>query len=802
MGGSSKKQTVGYRYYMSLLMGLTRGPVDEIVQIRVGDLRAWPVPERDTTSIGSGTFAQLVEKLRAMSARAQASGVMTIAAGPDGTSVAQMDTGESVVMGAADRNTITGSGNYRIEAANLFGGDKKEGGIQGSLQVAMGESNQDRRSWYSAKGMTGNIPGFRGFASVLFDGLICSLNPYPKKWSYRLRRTGSGWDGAVWQPGLCAIWLDEGRIKSMNPAHIVYECLTNRDWGRGLSRDWIDEPSFLKAAEALHSEGFGLCMKWTRETPLDEFIGSVIDHVGGSLYTDRASGRIGLKLLRGDYAPSEVPLFTYDTGLLSVDDPETASQNDLINEVIVEWFDPVLNETRQSRSQNLAAMQSMGAANSSKRSYSGIPTATLAMRVAQRDLKAGAAALKRYTVTLDRRAWRIVPGDVFRISAPDMSISDLILRAGKVTESGGRDGRIKVAATIDVYGLPASAFAATEVSEWAEPDRTPTVATKRHVRETTYGELVQLIDPANLKEVAPLSGYVAALVGRPTALTQGYNLATAATGESFESRGSGIFTPVVTLTSPLTLTTTTVAFDEGTDLGVVEVGMSVQINDEICRLDAIDSADGVSGTITIARGCVDTIPQTHPNRSIAYIFNADALGTDDREYVNGETVRVKVLTRTSTAELDMPTAPVNSVVINSRQSRPWAPGRLLVNGTPYAQLTAAITGDVTLTWAHRNRLVIQDKLISQDEPGVGAQEGVTYRVRVYRGNTLVREVEDIVGNTFVYDGTMMAEDGITDNARFTLFAREGGRWSQVGYDFSVNTIMAGYGNNYGDSYGS
>ena len=40
MGRGSKKQTVGYRYYMSLLMGIGRGPVDEIVQIRAGDVNA------------------------------------------------------------------------------------------------------------------------------------------------------------------------------------------------------------------------------------------------------------------------------------------------------------------------------------------------------------------------------------------------------------------------------------------------------------------------------------------------------------------------------------------------------------------------------------------------------------------------------------------------------------------------------------------------------------------------------------------------------------------------------------------
>ncbi len=35
--GKSKKVTIGYKYYMGIHAGLARGPVDEIVEIRVGD---------------------------------------------------------------------------------------------------------------------------------------------------------------------------------------------------------------------------------------------------------------------------------------------------------------------------------------------------------------------------------------------------------------------------------------------------------------------------------------------------------------------------------------------------------------------------------------------------------------------------------------------------------------------------------------------------------------------------------------------------------------------------------------------
>lgn len=40
MGGRSKAQTMGWRYYMGILMGFARGPLDEMVEIKAGDRTA------------------------------------------------------------------------------------------------------------------------------------------------------------------------------------------------------------------------------------------------------------------------------------------------------------------------------------------------------------------------------------------------------------------------------------------------------------------------------------------------------------------------------------------------------------------------------------------------------------------------------------------------------------------------------------------------------------------------------------------------------------------------------------------
>lgn len=778
MGGSKGGQTIGYRYFMSIHMGLSRGPVDEIVQIDVGDVRAWPLPDGDSESV---------------------SGLMTIAEGPNGQGVAQYEDGTSEFVSASTINTARATGDYTIAAENLFGGDKKEGGVAGSLRVMMGSVTQVVPAYIKTL-MGGRVPDFRGVATLFFDGLLTSMNPYPKTWQFRVRRTNSGWDGEVWQPSLAAIWMRNGTIKAMNGAHILYEAFTNRDWGRGLSRDWIDETTWLKAAQTLYNEGFGLCLRYNRQSELSNFIQEVVDHIGGSIYPDRSNGRLALSLLRDDYDLDDVPLFTTNTGLIALNEVETASQEDLVNEVVVKWTDPITKTERSARVQNLALNQSMGASNSTTRTYAGVPDVDLALRMCQRDLEANSNSIKRFTVVLDRRAARLSPGMVFRISVPERNIFNAILRAGKVTEAGDGDGRITVQAGLDVYGLPSASFVAAQPQEWVPPSREAIIADKLIVREANYGELVRALDPANLNILDPTSGFVGTVVGKPSPLSQGYDLLITPDGATSPNAGSGTFAPYVVNQNsiPASMNPTTFVYNEVSDIGLVSVGMAVNFGGEIGRLDDIDES---LNTVTIARGCYDSVPLAHP-AGTTFFFVADEVGSDRKEYVSGEDVDVQVLPFTSTSKLSTTLAPVTSLTITGRQGRPYPPARVMVNGVHYA-LAGPQTSQIDLTWAHRNRLVQQDQLVSHDEASIGPEAGTTYTVRVYDGTTLLRTVTGISGTAWSYTSVMRASDGVTDQVIFEIESVRDGFVSHNKYRFAVDYEQSGYGvSGYGEAYGN
>ena len=172
----AKKVTVGYRYKLGMHFGLCHGPVDAFQRVSADDRVAW--------------------------------------------------TGSQTATGA-----IT------VDAPLLFGGDEKEGGIQGIAEVLMGDDSQGYSTYLQAK-IGATIPAYRGILSLVWlGGLVCSNNPYLKPWSFRVKRILQGWSGGTaWYAAKAAIGAED-----MNPAHIIYECLTNRRWGMGYPADTIDE---------------------------------------------------------------------------------------------------------------------------------------------------------------------------------------------------------------------------------------------------------------------------------------------------------------------------------------------------------------------------------------------------------------------------------------------------------------------------------------------------------------------------------------------------------------------------------
>jgi len=741
----AKKQTIGYRYFMSILSGLCRGPINEFVEWKAADLTAWRGPITD--------------------------------------------------------NTLSS-----VNRPDLFGGEKKEGGLVGPFSVWMGAEDQvlpgAQGSLPSVKGSigTGLVSDFRGVVTLWFDGMVSAMNPYVKEWKFRVRRWDKGWwQDNPWYPEKAVVFLNGGQIKAMNGAHIVYECCTNPQWGRGLPADKLDENSFIAAANTLCGENFGLCIAWYRKEDIDTFINKLCDLLGAVLYTDRETGLIVIRLVRDDYDPDDLPLFTPDSGLLDIKEDDSGSTDSSFNEVIGTGRDPITNQEFQVRAQNLASFQAQQSVSSLDQDYRGIPTKELLGRVVLRDLRANAVGLKRYTVVLDRRGWRIAPGMPFRVSDPKRGISNIVLRAGEIDDGNMLNGQISIKTIQDVFGLPETSYVVPAEPGWTPPPSVAVPAAEERLIEASYRDIYLLVGAGDAESAPVDAAYIGQLALAPNTTSYQYDLATRADGEpEYSVDVTGSFTGNAKLQDDISETETEVVLTDISDVGPDTVGQALYIGEELVRLDAFD--EGTS-TATIARGTGDTIPQTHSAGDILWTIDDDLI-SDGRAYTEGETVFAKVLTRISSDVLALEDAAEQSIELVGRQGRPYPPSDVQVDGDSIYALDGEHNEPV-ITWGTRNRVTQSDQLIDHFDASVAPEDGTTYNIRIYPyddPDTAVRTVTGIAATTWTYDATMQTADNAPSIVYIELESERDGIVSWQHYRFQV-FLNTGWGYGWGFNWG-
>lgn len=706
--GKFKKATAGYSYYMGLHMGIGRGPIDELIGIEVGGRMAWTGSVKSTQG-------------------------------------------------------------FNIRAANLFGGKKAEGGIDGRFEMYMGEADQVVSPALKRMLGGGDQPEFRGTATGYFDGLVSEMSPYPKPWRFRIRRALKGWDGGVWYAEKAVVELigydEEGnahKIMAMNPAHVIYECLTNRDWGRGITRDLMFDSEFRKVADQLFDEGFGICIAWRRQDTLESFIQTILNHISGVLYVDKFTGTFKLKLLRKDYDIDRLPVFGFESGLMRIEEATNGSIHGLMNECVVKWFNPIVGKEGQVRAQNLALIQTSGAIRSDTFTYEGIPTAKLATVVCERDLRVASTNVRRFTLVCDRRAWRVQPGDVIKIADPETrGLESVVVRIADTEEAKQTDGQIRLAAVQDTFAFDLNTFTGVQDPSFPKPDLNP-VPARRMIYETTYAELSSLFPAGEFAAIQRSYGWLRTQAEKGSPVTMAYEIHLRNPSTTmYEKEGAGDFTCLFELGADVDYLDTVLRVKNGVDLDFMEYGDLLYVNEEIMLVEKLLE----NGVIEVRRGVYDTVPQQHPMNSVAWdIVQGGGMDLTTRQA--GETVNVKILPWTlSGGVLDESKVTADNLTFNYRFFRPYAPGRVLIKGIEMTDTlpwfrghalradvgSAEVPDALTVTWTHRDRPFQQDKPIYHEEDSIGPEPGTTYRITILRADgTVIRRENGINGTQFVY----------------------------------------------------
>lgn len=726
MGGSSKSVTVGYRYYLGMHLAICHGPVDAITEVQVGERQAW-----------SGN--------------------------------------------------LTTSGRITVNAPELFGGEKREGGISGSVDAAFGEAGQAANDYLVSK-IGAPQPAYRGLLSlVLRQVYIAANNPYIKPWAVRVKRCFRDW------------YPTKAEISgAANPAHIIYESLTNSAWGMGYPVVSIDDASFKAAADALSAEGFGLNMIWLQQSTIEQFVREVLDHIGGVLTTSPSTGRFILKLVRANYTLASLPVLD-PSNVIELESFQRAAWGETTNELVLIYTKSDSYKETSITVQDLANIQAQGAVVSQTRRYPGITADALAARVAMRDLAAVSTPLAKVRLKVNRRAWSLTPGDVFNLSWPTLGIDGLAMRIAAIDGGTLTQGTISIDAVEDVFGLPQASYTAPQPSGWVDPVPAPSATSPRRLVEAPYWDIARAMSASELAYLDATDCYLQTLGARPASGALNYDIySKTSSASTYSQRSQGEFCPNAVLAADVgRAVTSTITYGSEVDIDLVTVGGYAYLNDEAVAITAINTS---TKSLTVNRGVLDTVPTSHAAGSRIW-FADGAQGVDPTEYAAGETVNARLLTVTGKGTLALASAPTDSLAMNRRQNRPYPPGNVKINNVAYP---AVAKGDLVISWAHRDRLSQTVSLVPQTNGNIGPEASVTYTLRIYgEAGSLRRTYSGLTGASQTYtlaDDT--ADSGLGRPNAALRIELESNRSGVISLQkHSIAFERAGYGLHYDKYYG-
>lgn len=543
-----------------------------------------------------------------------------------------------------------------------------------------------------------------------------------------------------------------------NPAHIIYECLTNTNWGMGSPTAAIDYDSFDDASLVLYAEAFGLSMIWTRQASIQDFVQEVLDHIQGVLFVDPSTGLLTLKLIRGDYDAETLPVIDPDNADLTSFSRKL--WGDIVNEIVVTWTNPENEQEETITAQDLASIATQGAIVSDGRNYYGVRSARLAQDLAYRDLRSAGQPLATCEAEVDRTQWRLRPASVLKVTWPEYGISELVMRVTSIDYGKPGDPTIKLSLMEDVYGLDVGSYDAPPTTEWVDPTSEPTPIETVEIftlplflaADTTVAAFV---DSPEYPEV--LAGILATTDNTDTFEYELWDDVTLANGDtSSESIATNNIIGRGELAADLDAEalSAAVSFDSivgqtfPTVGGFAIIGEDGEAGNEIVLID--------TGDYDLIRGVLDTVPRAWPAGTPVWFVDGSTLFEDPLVRSAGETVDYKLLPRTSQGLLPYGTAPFESATLTERPWLPNRPANVQVNGVGWSSpsdVINAVGATVTVIWANRNRLMEDSQVLSWTDSTMTPEAGQTTLIEVLDPDeNLLTTHSGLTGTTFVVPG--------------------------------------------------
>jgi hypothetical protein len=693
------------------------------------------------------------------------------------------------------RGSATAITEIPIDKPDLYGGDKKEGGVRGIATWLNGNPNQTLTGRIAAifGKAPAELPGYRGVAGFFLSGVpipvrrpivdiygnpvpilevlsdlilqifgrfdrdtgrgfyVCANNPYLKTISARVRRPSEGLN-----PSIAMIRLkdsSEGVAQyASNPAHIIFESMTNTDFGLGEPYSMFDVPSFEQCAQTLYDENFGINILWTRQSKIEDFIKIALDHIQGAVFVNPATGLHTMTLLRADYEIGDLPTVSPSNAKLS--NFKTKIWGDISNEVTVTWTNPETGKEETVTVQDLAGMAAQGGGTTpASRNYHGIADQQLAFDVAERDLAAISYPLSSCEAEVTREFWKTVVQKCVILTWPRHGIESAIFRITKVA-NGSSSRTIKLSLIEDVFSLARAKYNAVVETEWTSPSTDPQPLSNFHlgtapafftipalglsdISELEYPEVISAIavSPDTVDDIGvEVVGYTTTPTGVLVTTTLG------------ELPLSGVFfTQEDVPAEPVTV------FDFSTGFlgGFPQLGEFLLIGSGSDEDTELANVTGINGPeFTVQRGMLDTTPKQWTTGTRIMVISP-AMAGDTTPRSSFEAVDYHLRTITTSGTLPLLNTPKETLVLSERPHLPNRPRNVTVGGIAFGVFEMNNATSVLVEWANSNRLLEATQAPLWDDATAAPETGQTTTIEIMRASdrSLINVISGLTGTS-------------------------------------------------------
>jgi len=611
---------------------------------------------------------------------------------------------------------------FDVDLPELHGGDDLgQGGVQATVDVFLGTDVQapsDYLAMFQDSGAgTTRTPRYTGTAYLVARslggaaadarGAYLGNSTSIKPWKFEIERYSALFSGQ--SAGQDKVGVDA------NPVNVIYEVLTNAEWGFGFPAADVDVgpgSSFLAASDALIAEGNGFSMILDRLVDATELVQELQRQVDGVVFLDHRTGKWRIKLARADYAIGSIPQLS-PANMKEVKDYTRGAWDDTTNQVTVKFVNRA-NDYKESfaLAQDVAnaLIQGGGTVSTTKvvpasPSYPGVQTAALAAVIAWRDLRALSYPLARCTLVVTREFWDLTVGDVVALTDPDLGLTQLPMRITTIDYGRLQENEITLTVVQDVFQFLPASFGAPPATGWTAP-APPLVAYPADEQLAFEAPRALLVRDPDFDGDVTASKILAAArrqVGEAAVSVRQRNAAGAPSG-AFTVAGSvtgfllvgemsaalpaGVANPttsILVVASPDSQAAIEAAFDDSTTAGDLGVNLTqlVMVDQEFMLVQGASVSGPDVLLSTIYRGVLDSGQQAHATGAKVYLLHVGA-GIADEAIPYTNNVEVELRMRDATSTFGGVVTAV-AFAMAKRVLRPYPPAASLYNGsgTPF-----------------------------------------------------------------------------------------------------------------------